>query len=301
MMNPQIKILDFDCYLQEWRVGLQLGKTYREAFLPPDPDSLVGSLGGLREAIRWSWLQWKKKTEFEPIRDALKFVTMRSAEALTARRLPRDSFRGLHDRMLLCCAVLSADAGTMQFAAERAMQAASSGNSKAHELALAGILKARLLSDTKTEQKQLRILGECHSLKSDPIPSGKLIRAFVDQDYDTLAKEVALGARRHWSDNYIRPAIIQENAEQITIKIGKKDCYFVWPYVEAVFAKLAMMDGATITYDDFWFPLDFVTAGIDRGPMTNPPAQTPQRESSKRSAAVPGAQSRPKRTSKNSK
>src|SRR5690348_1137760 len=131
MSSPNIDIVDFDHTLDDWHYGLHIGKTYEQAFRPVNPDSLLGSLSGLRSAIRWSWLQWRRKADFGPISDALRFVTLRSAAALGAKRIPRDSFRGLHDRMLLCCSVLSADFETMSVAAERAIEASTRGEAKA--------------------------------------------------------------------------------------------------------------------------------------------------------------------------
>src|SRR5215467_9072973 len=176
-MAPSVEIVDLEWQREAEFLSLKIGTTYRTAFTPKYPDNLLGSLSALRTAVRWSWLQWRAKPEFAPIQDALRFVVLRAADGLLAKRLPKDSFRGLHDRMLLCCAVLSADDEAMRVAAERTMGASSRGNAKARELGLAGILRARIRSDQAMERRQLQIMEDSFSIKSDPIPSKKLIHA----------------------------------------------------------------------------------------------------------------------------
>ena len=56
---------------------------------------------------------------------------------------------------------------------------------------------------------------------------------------------------------------MKNDPDVLVLDITKKHAHFTWAYVEAAFAKLAILDGATITHDDLWFPLDFVKSMRD--------------------------------------
>jgi hypothetical protein len=172
----------------------------------------------------------------------------------------------------------------MRLAAEPAVHESTRSKKPQYEKALSGLLRARILGEPKEERKQFEILEQCEPDRLRISPPKPVVRHFVNRDYHGLAKAVADGAARHWSDAYlgrnsrdprVRPVVVKEERGRLILNLANKSGRFFWPYPEAVFAKLAMMDGATISYDDFWFPLTLVKA------MTPPaPGNTLHRASS---------------------
>ncbi|HEY2585971.1 MAG TPA: hypothetical protein VGI81_09440 [Tepidisphaeraceae bacterium] len=215
-------------------------------------------------AIRWAWLQWKARPDFEPIAAELSLAVQSTLTPQAIDEANSRSTRDLFDWFVCCCAVLSGDSATLRRAADATVFATSKAGPRHHYYqALAGIIRARVEGDPEREREQLAIAEKFKPTGPHVFPSRALLRAFVDRDYAGLQKEAIKGAKKHWTDRYMGkkslPVLIKDEPDHIILNTGNKDVYSPWPYVEAVFAKLAILDGAKITYDEFWFPLKLVS------------------------------------------
>lgn len=215
-------------------------------------------------AIRWAWVQWQISPEFEPISAELSRAVDSTLAPEGSKAKAKGSMRDLPGWFIGCCAVLSGDRATLRRAADAIAYATDkAGRGHSYYQALAGIIKARVREDPEREREQLAISAQFKPNGPHVFPSRPLLRAFVDRDYAALEREAIKGAKKHWTDRYMgrpsRSVLVKDEPDHIILDIANKDVYAPWPYVEAVFAKLAVLDGATISYDDFWFPLKLVS------------------------------------------
>jgi hypothetical protein len=214
--------------------------------------------------IHWAWLQWQKEPDFESISRKLVSIGERAASPEAVSDADERGLRGEFDWFLLCCAVLSGDRTSMHRAAERAAVATLEPGSR-HNIfqAAAGVLKARISGDANQETEQIELAERLKPYGPHPIASRAMLRSFNKRDYAAVAKEVMKGAKKHWTDSYMgkksMPVIVHEGPDRIVLDISQKSGYVTWAYVEGVFAKLSMLDGGTIDYDDFWLPLGLIS------------------------------------------
>lgn len=260
MKKPNIEVKNLELTLECWR-------------------AMAKDTGGadLLAAAALAWIEWLEKPEFGPISKQLIRSVRRSAVPAVAKEDEKLGLRGWYEWALTACAVLSGDVPTMHLAA-RVVKGARVGSKQDPAYgSVAGIIKARLLGNAKDEQKQLEVFTQCRGDGSHPLPSRELLTAFVNRDYVKLDQAVTGGAKKHWTDSYLgrgtpKPVILEDSPRRLVIDVWQKDAHYKWPYPEAVFAKLAIMEGAAITHDDFWFPLALVRAMADStekepGPM----------------------------------
>lgn len=213
----------------------------------------------LRKAINWSWVQWHLSRDFDLIRKELMFVVERSLRAVPHMKIKDVEDRGFHDQMLMHAAVLSGHRSTAIAAAKEVRLASSRSKAYQYEAAVAGILASRVLDKPKQEQAQLKQFGRFKPTRVDAFPSRSLARAFVEHDDKALAKAIKSGAEKFWSKAHLTPTVvISETKDRLLLDLSRKSSQFLWPYVEATFAKLAIQDGTVIKYDSFWFPLEFI-------------------------------------------
>lgn len=216
----------------------------------------------------WAWLLWQKSKDIRLVRKEMKRIV--GKWALTPARLAEaeeEGCRGRMDWFSLVCAIISSDDSQIKFAAESAVFARKTREPAPFFQVVSGVLKARILGDRKEELKQFALLDKQQPDVPDIGPAISLVKVFVERNYDELDKEVKRGVKRHWSDRYIgtkrgRSVIVEEGREHMTIDIGKKALDTLWAHSEAVFAKLAMSEGAQIKTDDVWFPLELISAPI---------------------------------------
>ena len=235
----------------------------------------------LEDAIKLAWLRWQVSPEFLPISDVLAGVVHRSVEPSVVKKHAGPVKQDLYERALIYCAVLSGDIGAMKTAAKVVRGAARHRKDSLNDESVAGILKGRIEGNPKFELQQYRLSEKSVPHRAHAWPSQQLLKAFVERDYGQLALEVERGAKQHWSDSYLKgargyTAIVKETDDLIVLDPMKKGGNFLWAYVEAVFAKMAMMDGATITYDDLWFPLRLIRAAREESSVPSAVPHTPQ-------------------------
>ena len=250
-----------------------------------------------------AWIEWLEKPEFRPISKLLIDSVRRSAVPEVAKEDEKLELRGWYEWALTACAVLSGDVPTMHLAAGVVKGARVGSKQDPAYGSVAGIIKARLLGNAKDEQKQLEVFTQCRGDGSHPLPSRELLTAFVNRDYVKLDQAVTAGAKKHWTDSYLgrgtpKPVILEDSPRRLVIDVWQKDANYKWPYPEAVFAKLAIMEGAIITHDDFWFPLALVRAMADSAEKE--PASIRSNAQPKigkaRKKATPARRSKPRRS-----
>ena len=81
-----------------------------------------------------------------------------------------------------------------------------------------------------------------------------LLRRFVDRDYKALEKQLRKDCEKYFG--YIQkernvvskqPAVVEQTAQRMIIDLANRwSGNWYWPWVEAAFAKLAILDGAHI-------------------------------------------------------
>lgn len=260
----ETEYVKLDWWAEAKRIGL--AKPFETWEIERRDGILDASMMKMQDGTKWAFLEWRLRDTFGPIQAMLRDVVLRSTELMKQGRIAtrRDPNRALHDWLMLACAVLSSDAAVMREAAEQSVQAAR-GSKGDYEQALAGIVKSRILCDVVEEKRQLQVLLKSKPFGSHITPTNSLVRAFVERDDGAIARLVASGAKKHtdplWA--FDRRGIKEQTRDRMVLDIGHKHTNFFWPYPEAVFAKLAMIAGAsTITHDDFWFPLGLVRAGV---------------------------------------
>jgi hypothetical protein len=236
------------------------GKSLKEAFADFD---LLDAAHSLHRAINWSWTQWQVNPDFAPIRTELIFVVKRTLQFL-AKSNDRDiENRGFHDQMMMHAAILSGDSPTIVAAAKKVRIAAPKAKGYQYEAALAGIFASRILGKQNQEKLQLEQFERYKPTRVDAFPERSLVRAFVDRDYKKLGRAVVNAAEKYWSDDHLRirrgsPIVVNEDQDRLLLDLSHKTSRFLWPYVEATFAKLVIQDGANLKYDSFWLPLKFI-------------------------------------------
>jgi hypothetical protein len=262
-----VTITDLKLLLYARELIFEPGADFAKACMDADP--VTGSTHALHAAINWAWLQWHARDDFRRIRDQLSFVVLRSASGLTKEMPNSTRMRGFHDWLLMCSAVLSGEASVIRAGAASVIPASSCASGDHYYAALAGIIAGRTYEETRIDVGgQMEVFERLQPDKAFIAPTRALVRAFVKGNWLALDKAVAKGAERHWSEAYLGKesngysVIVEKSEEEIKLELARKNANYLWPYPEAVFAKLAIAKGASISHDDFWFPRAFVSARL---------------------------------------
>ncbi len=235
------------------------------------------SQNALRGAVTWFWLAWQQHRDLGFTNKAFIPLVMRSTNIsfVSAKTDTKDALGrpGIHDWYLLVCGILTGNRDVMEQCArdsESELLKSSKKRDQPFE-ALAGILRSRILNDGINEKRHLARLERSLQTGPDLCPTTSLVRAFVNRDYKVLNRLVTAGSMRHWSERFLRvhmrtpqspeSVITGESETEVVINLIHKDPFAFWAYPEAAFAKLATMDGATITHDDFWLPQELINSG----------------------------------------
>jgi hypothetical protein len=274
MSGKQVEIDKLEFWTRAEWASVRPDKSASEAFGPPDPEWIENSITCFRSSIKWAWLKWHLEPKFDPISDALSRVVSRCTEALSTRKVALDEeMRGFHDSLMMHCAILSGNAMSMRVAAENVIAATQRARKYQYDAAIAGVLAYHVLGDSTEEKRQLGVADQFKPNRIDPFPSRSLSCALVERDFPSLVKEVIRGVKKHWSESYLgkkgssRAVVILDDPQRIVLDIRRKNSYYLWPYVEASFAKHAIIDGADFAFDDFWLPLGLVHTRIDGGAL----------------------------------
>ena len=246
-------------------VGLDLMASSQGRSLKRSPPNTAGGYElplhvPVQFAISWCWAQWHLTHDFVPISKQISEALLTVTTPEAAEKVDKRDTRGDYEYAIMFASVLSGNVGTMKLISAHVRGGDDKSEKYQRYQSIAGVLKSRIIGDNDGERRQLDLSEKYRPDGVHPAPSRTLLRAFVDRDYKTVNKEVAKGAKKHWTDQYLKGIVEKDEPDHLVIKIRDKNVHFTWPYVEAAIAKLAIMDGATITHDDIWFPLDFVKA-----------------------------------------
>ena len=83
------------------------------------------------------------------------------------------------------------------------------------------------------------------------------MRMLVQGDFQKLKTKVVSDANKHWDYAEREHAILKRTNKVLKLDLRKKHRYFLWPYVDMAFAKLAVISGAQVEEDSFWLPAEF--------------------------------------------
>jgi hypothetical protein len=272
-----VRIQRHEFVVESTRLCFQPGESFTQAFDTESiasTDLVFAALLYVR-AIEWAWLRWHLDHNFGAVKEDLVAVVQRTVKAMKTGKYPlgEDDERGLHDVTLMYCAILSGDSTAMKSAAEQVQFAIPKSTEYQHDAAVAGILASRVLGDPKRERTQFELEQQRKANGVHPYPSKNLLKAFIERDYASLQKEIDKAVKIYSSDTNLtrtvrvsgsKPVVVQETDDLIIIDTMQIHPHFRWPYVQAAFAKLSMLDGASILTDDFWFPLAFVKTKDER-------------------------------------
>ena len=241
-----------------------LGEDPAAAFPDVVTKGLVRPTHALRAAINWAWLKWHDSRDFAAISTDLAGVVLRGVSLYELKDFDGPNwFRDLHDVFLVQAAVLSGRPDVMRRAAEAARPASSRTARYQFFEAWTGILTARILGDASAESRQHALYRTFKPDRTFLWPGAGLVDTFVARDYAAFAKAVKSGCERQWKMAERQEALSENTDGSLVVRLSNKHQHFFWSYVEATFAKLAMSDGAEVSYDSFWFPNDFAQRFAD--------------------------------------
>jgi hypothetical protein len=212
----------------------------------------------LLDALIWFWLKWHKDKSIRHIREDLRPVIIRAitlnADPTVSQRLRED-----HDSFLIQLAVLTGDRELMGMAAESVIEARRDSKEYQYYQSWTGILKYRILGDENKVRDQYELMQQYKALRYYLFPTKTEISSFVAKDYRTLRRAIKRRCEQFWKFAAHWNAIHDEVGDKV-LDLSRFDVNFFWPWVEGTFAKLAYLDGAELTYDSIWLPLDLVKA-----------------------------------------
>lgn len=215
----------------------------------------------LLNALIWSWLEWHRTSDFPRISRTLGEVVGRSLDVYGLSFAREDPRRWEYfESFLIQCAILTGCQDTWREVATR-VKAADPGQTHYQFVqAWTGVLKYRILG-LPGEEQQLEVLKRKRSARVYAWPANKLVECFVRRDGKGFSKAVKIACEKHWEYAEQGHAVTRSGEfTHINLHFRRKNPHFLWPWVEAAFTKLALLDGTTMSYDSFWFPLAFVRA-----------------------------------------
>lgn len=212
----------------------------------------------IHDGLIWTWLNWQASGDIKKIRDVLHCIISRAIQLNNDKKMVQ-RMREDHDHFLIQLAVLSGSKELRYAAAKSVREAVEGAETYQYYQAWTGILKYRILGEEREVQKQYEIMQRYKTLRYYVFPTKKTVETFVKKDYKGLHKAIKQRSEQFWKFAEQWGAIREENGEKV-LDVKKFDLNFFWPWVECTFAKLAYLDGADITYDSVWLPLDFVKA-----------------------------------------
>jgi len=212
-----------------------------------------------RDGIIWLWLKWHQTKNISEIREFLKPIIERAIQANNDnnafQRLRED-----HDNFLIQLAVLAGDKELIKTVCDSVQEADPKSDEHQYTQAWTGILKYRILGIQEKVLEQHRIMQKWKPLRIYLWPNRKLVETFVERNYKEFNKALKRSCERQWIWAERDRALLRKPDGSLVLDVEKRYSYFMWPWVEGAFAKLAYMDGAEIKYDSFWLPLDLVKA-----------------------------------------
>lgn len=232
----------------------------------------------IREAVNWAWLSWHVSHNRSQINSRLEKVVEAALERKGGKSFKRAPInqKGEFDQFLLIAAVLCGNNAL----ARRVSRTVSGANARSkqyqYDAALAGVIAAIVLGKQQTRDAQLAIMKRFKPTRVNAFPTPQLVHAVISGSDSELNRAIGSAVKKYWSDASVgrtsyrgRPSqLLYEDDSRLGLDLNQRSLHWIWPYMEAMFARLAMLDGRKISYDDFWFPLPLVT-GLDANPPSH--------------------------------
>lgn len=216
----------------------------------------------LRRGIIWAWLAWHASKPFAEISKKLQELLERAYYCYQINNNYNYS-RSINDSFVIQCAILSGSATSAGRAAEFVEAAVPSSSLDQYTEAWTGVLKAAILRRRDEELAQLNVLKRGTPLRTFPWPSVKLVESFVARDWQQFHDDVNDNINSHLSSASRSTLGSSRGRDSHGVNLATVNDYFMWPWVAASFAKLAILDGATIDGDPLWLPVGFIQARHD--------------------------------------
>lgn len=232
----------------------------------------------VRGSINWAWLAWHVSHDRKDITSTLEKTVELAQKAKEGRRLKKAAIndRGEFDHFILTAALLSGNPALAGEAAATVSGADPRSKQYQYDAALAGVIAASVLGNDAKRGAQLSIMKKFKPTRVNAFPSPGLVKAFVSGTDAELHRAIAAGVERYWTDwsiyrgprrfGTLPGQLVYEDETRIGLDLGRRSPHWMWPYMEATFAKLAALQGRKIRYDDFWFPLALITGQEDAVP-----------------------------------
>jgi hypothetical protein len=214
----------------------------------------------LRHLLCWIWLCWHKHHSLERIVEVANPVLTR-ALSLYSMGISQ-GMRTEHDSWILHAAILCSEWDFARQAAKVVAIADPENPGYQYLHGWTGILKYMIEQDEANAHIQANIF---HKFKPNRVfawPRPKLVTAFMERDGKSFEKQLRDASKLHWTISEKEGAIAEATPDSTTLMLQKKGDHFFWPWVEAVFMKLALMRGMEIKYDDFWLPFGLIGANL---------------------------------------
>lgn len=226
----------------------------------------------IREAVSWAWLKWHVSQNRNEINSRLGKVVsaaLKRKATKTFKKAPIND-RGEFDHFLLTAALLSGNNELAQSVAATVSGANAQSKQFQYDAALAGFVAAIVLGKHQIRDAQLAIMMKFKPTRVNAFPTHGLVKAIVEGSGADVNRAIASAVKKYWSDSSVgrtsyrgRPTqLLYEDDSRLGFDLNQRSLHWMWPYMEATFARLAMLNGRKISYDDFWFPLPLVT-GLD--------------------------------------
>lgn len=229
----------------------------------------------VRGVVNWAWLQWHVSHDRSSINLTLETNVGLAMKAKESPKLKRADIndRGELDQFLLTAALLSGNPALARDVAATVTGANAKSKQYQYRAALAGMMAASILDNRRKRDAQLALMKKYKPVRINAFPSPRLVDAFIGGDDAELDRAIAAGVKKYWSDQWLdrarrrigvggRTLLVYEDDSRLGLDVNMLDLHWMWPHVEATFARLATLKGRKVRYDDFWFPLPFVT-GVD--------------------------------------
>ena len=249
---------EVDLMVQYVESELLLGRSITEAFplLRENKANFgtqfSGPMNVANACVRWIWLAVHAGRSPKAIRSVVSQVVERSLAAYPLSG--GNYFRPEHDAFIMMAAILLGDANLVQNVANIVQPADPEDSKYQFFEGWVGILKARVLGRVADEVVQLDVLLRKKGLSSVHCPSHRLVQLFCKRDYSLMNIWIRDWFKKEKRMHVERNLLFVDEAGRSCIALRERNPNHLWPWAEATFAKLANLEGVSISTDELWMP-----------------------------------------------
>ena len=256
-MKP-LEFPDIDLALKSEESCFRIGNDLDDVFpyLRNDTVTMGSQFAGpwdvMSAAVRWLWLTILRDSPKDEVARVIAYLVRRSVGAI---RLSGGSYyRAEHDVILMTASILSGNRELMHIASEAVRVADPKSESYQFFEAWAGILRSRILNQHDDEEEQLSILLRKRGVSLMQCPSHSLAKAFCKRDYKKMALLMNKTFEKEWADGEKTGSIEHDPSGATKVFLRFRDPNMYWPWAQAGFAKLAILEAAKVPTHPLWLP-----------------------------------------------